>query len=304
MSTTLATAAAEKQNERGPTARSLIIAQTPAIEAQLAGAMNSGAFVRAALNTVMRSEELQRAEPSTLLGAIMLAAQLKLEIGPGLGYFYLTPRMDRGQMTCLPIIGYQGYIELAYRSGRIEKVETFLVRDGDVFNQGADSERGRYFDWRPRDYEERREVTGVVALAKVFGAGTVWTYLPLEKVLARRPSYWRSTPWSSDTEAMYRKTGVRALAPYLPKSTELGRALETDEQRVVSVPGEDLHVTRITEDEHRAPEPPPAVAARRPERQKAERAPEPEAPPEPEFYDAPVDDYEPGEVPPPAPPAP
>jgi recombination protein RecT len=44
---------------------------------------------------------------------------------------------------------------------------------------------------------------------------------------------------------MVRKTAVRALAPYLPKSTDLGRAIEADEQRVEHIAGvHELVVTR------------------------------------------------------------
>jgi recombination protein RecT len=233
---------AQKSN---PTIRDLVQAQQAAIETQLAGALNSAAFVRAAISTIASSTQLQQATPASVLGGIMLAAQLKLEIGPALGHFYLTPRKVGGQMTCLPLIGYQGYIELAYRSGRIEKIETFLVRNGDKFDHGANSERGRFFDWNPADYEETREWTGVVAMAKIKGAGTVWAYLPREKVEARRPSYWASTPWKTNPEEMARKTGIRALAPYLPKSTELAKAIEADEQKVESIAGmHDLVVTR------------------------------------------------------------
>ena len=231
--------------KKAPTVRDLVQAQQAAIETQLAGAMNSGAFVRAAISTISSSPQLQQATPASVLGGIMLAAQLKLEIGPALGHFYLTPRKVGGQMTCLPLIGYQGYIELAYRSGRIEKIETFLVRQGDKFDHGANSERGRFFDWNPADYNEEREWTGVVAMAKIKGAGTVWAYLPRSKVEARRPSYWKSTPWNTNPEEMARKTGIRALAPYLPKSTDLARAIEVDENKVESIAGvHDLVVTR------------------------------------------------------------
>lgn len=249
MSDTLATKIATKQvaQKTAPTIRDLIQAQQPAIEAQLAGALNSGAFVRAAISAISQSSDLQQATPSSVLGGIMLAAQLKLEIGPALGHFYLTPRKEKGVQICLPIIGYQGYIELAYRSGRIEKIETFLIRDGDKFDHGANSERGRFFDWNPADYDETRTWTGVVAMAKIKGAGTVWAYLPREKVIARRPHYWESTPWKTNEEEMARKTGIRALAPYLPKSTDLGRAIEADEQKVESIAG--IHELVVTRDD-------------------------------------------------------
>lgn len=243
----LSTATASKavEQKKNPTIRDLVHAQQAEIEKQLAGTLNSSAFVRAAISSISSSPQLQQATPQSVLGAVMLAAQLKLEIGPALGHFYLTPRKEKGVQICLPILGYQGIIELAYRSGRIEKIETFLVRDGDKFDHGANSERGRFFDWNPADYDETRAWTGVVAMAKIKGAGTVWAYLPREKVIARRPHYWESTPWKTNEEEMARKTGIRALAPYLPKSTELGKAIEADEQKVESIAGvHDLVVTR------------------------------------------------------------
>lgn len=245
-----ATASKAVEQKNNPTMRDLVQAQQPAIEAQLAGTLNSGAFIRAAISSISASEKLQNATSQSVLGGIMLAAQLKLEIGPALGHFYLTPRKDQGTQICLPIIGYQGYVELAYRSGRVEKIETFLVRDGDKFDHGANSERGRFFDWKPADYDENRPWTGVVAMAKIKGAGTVWAYLPKDKVLGRRPSYWQSTPWKSNEEEMARKTGIRALAPYLPKSTEFAKAIEADENKVESIAGvHELVVTRDDEPE-------------------------------------------------------
>lgn len=245
---TLSTMAATKNLavKAAPTMRDIVQSQQAAIEAQLAGAINSGAFVRAAISTISNSAQLQQSDPKTVLGAVMLAAQLKLEIGPALGHFYLTPRLANNVWTCVPVIGYQGFIELAYRSGRIEKVETFLIRDGDAFTHGANSERGRYFDWQPADHDEARPWTGVVAMAKLKDGGTVWAYLPAAKVLARRPAHWAKTPWKTHEEEMARKTGIRALAPYLPKSTDLGRAIEADENQVIHLEGvAELSVVRI-----------------------------------------------------------
>lgn len=251
MQAATATSVAQKKN---PTARDLVQAQLPEIEKQLAGAMNSGAFVRAAISSIAASPQLQQASTTSLLGGIMLAAQLRLEIGPALGHFYLTPRKVADRWTCLPIIGYQGYIELAYRSGRIEKIESFLVRKGDHFAHGANSERGRFFDWTPADFDEQRKWSGVVAIAKIKNAGTVWAYLPREKVIARRPSHWASTPWKSNEEEMARKTGIRALSAYLPKSTDLGRALEADEHNVESIAG--VHDLVVSPDEETVDEVP------------------------------------------------
>lgn len=235
MTSALATKTAQRQVEKAkePTIRDWIEANRQQFEEQLSGAMNSGAFVRAAISEISNSEKLQQATPSSILGSIMLAAQLKLEIGRALGHFWLTPRQDHGKWTCLPIVGYQGFIELAYRSGRVGKVETFLVREGDTFEYGANSERGRFFDWKPLDRDENRPWTDAVVTAQILGGGLVWESLPREKVLARRPNGWNkgsTSPWQTHEEEMARKTLVREVAPYLPKSTEFGLAVQVTRQ--------------------------------------------------------------------------
>lgn len=233
----LSVATAQKAVEKNaaPTIRDLVQAQQGAIEVQLAGAFNSGAFVRAAISEISKSPQLQQATSQSVLGSIMLAAQLKLEIGPALGHFYLTPRSNsykdsdgnwQRRWECVPIVGYQGLIELAYRSGRVGKIETFLVREGDKFDYGANSERGRFFDWSPADYDESRPWTGAVVTAQVTGGATVWAYMPKDKILSRRPDNWAKGPWKTNEEEMARKTLVREVAPYLPKSTEFGTAVQ------------------------------------------------------------------------------
>lgn len=224
--------AATAQVERGkPTLRDLVQNQGPQIEVQLGGVLNSGAFVRAAVSEIQKSTDLQEATPTSVLGSVMLAAQLKLEIGAALGHFYLTTRRHKGVMECVPIVGYQGLIELAYRSGQISKIETFLVRDGDAFDFWADSRGGLQYTWRPSSLDSSAPWTGVVASAsRTTGGDPIWAYLTREKVIGRRPSNWERGPWKSHEEEMARKTAVRELAPYLPKSTEFATAVAVQRQ--------------------------------------------------------------------------
>lgn len=248
MTTDLTTAAvAVKKN---PTMKELVEAQLPAIERQLGGAMNSEAFVRAILSEIGKQPKLMSADPKTVLGGVMLAAQLRLEIGSGLGEFYLTPRTVKGQDICLPIIGFQGFVKLALRGGHAVNVQAAIVRDGDEFSFGSDSDSGIHHVWKPLDFEENRAPIGVLATAKMRAGGVTFAYLTKEQVLRRRPTYWESTPWSGGTEdEMWKKTAVRALAKYLPKSTDLGRAIEADEQKVQQVRGIDEIQVSPIEDE-------------------------------------------------------
>jgi recombination protein RecT len=241
------TRAAQQAVERRttqPTIADWITANRGAIETQLAGTMQSEAFVATVLNEIRKSPKLQLATPSSVLGAVVLAAQLRLQIGSGLGQFYLTPRKEKQPdgsriQVCVPIIGYRGYTALAYRSGMVASISTDLVREGDVFRRGNDSERGRWFVHEPvdDDDEEERPWTRVIAVARLNSGGTVWEALTRKAVLKRRPSGWESGPWRSNPEPMARKTGVRALAPMLPMSVDFAQALSMDEQRVEKLDG-------------------------------------------------------------------
>lgn len=247
MAKDLSTAAAAAKSN--PTMKDLVEAQRAAIERQLGGAMNSDAFVRAVLSEITKQPKLMSADPKTVLGGVMLAAQLRLEIGSGMGEFWLTPRREKGKDICLPIIGFQGLVKLALRSEMVTNVQAFIVRDGDDFTYGADAERGMFYEWRPKDFEEDRQPIGVVATAKMRAGGTTWVYLTAGQVISRRPSYWESTPWKTHQEEMWKKTAVRALAKYLPKSTDLGRAIEADEQKVQHVKGVDeVQISQVEDD--------------------------------------------------------
>lgn len=246
MSSLTQTAAAVKTN---PTMKDLVEQQFPAIERQLGGAMNTDAFVRAVLSEISKQPKLMSADPKTVLGGVMLAAQLRLEIGSGMGEFYLTPRKDHGKDICLPIIGFQGLVKLALRSEFVTSVQAFIVREGDEFSYGANAREGLYYEWRPRDFEDTRPALGVIATASMRAGGQTWVYLTQEQVEKRRPPYWNSTPWATHVDEMWKKTAVRALAKYLPKSTDLGRAIEADEQNVQHVRGiDELQVSRIDDD--------------------------------------------------------
>jgi recombination protein RecT len=232
--------------KKNPTMKELVEAQLPAIERQLGGTMNAAAFVRAVLSEITKQPKLLSADPATVLGGVMLAAQLHLEIGSGLGEFYLTPRRDHGKDICLPIIGFQGFVKLALRSEFVTSIQAFIVREGDDFAYGANAREGLYYEWKPRDFEDSRRPIGVIATASMRAGGQTWVYLTLEQVEKRRPSYWESTPWKSHTDEMWKKTAVRALAKYLPKSTDLGRAIEADEGKATYVKGlDEIQISRV-----------------------------------------------------------
>lgn len=190
-------------------------------------------FLRLALTELQRNDDLQKCTGASLLGALMLSAQLGLEPGGPLGHLYLTPRRLKGEMTVVPIIGYKGLVELARRSGQVGTVKAEVVRDGDYFDEGFDSSRGGFYtEWRPANLARKGEPIGVLASARLSDGSLQTRFTPIDAVNARRDrgAAGAKGPWATDRDAMIRKTGIRALAPDLPQSTALALAQRSDER--------------------------------------------------------------------------
>ncbi|WPM94292.1 RecT-like ssDNA annealing protein [Arthrobacter phage Marchesin] len=218
-------------------------------------------FMRTAVTELRQNPELQRCSSETLLGAFLVAARLGLEVGGPMGEFYLTPRsvfnknLNEGkgakEWQVVPIMGYRGLVKLARNAG-VGAVKAWVVYEGDHFEEGANSERGPFFDFHPvpGDTAGRKEV-GALAVARLAGGDVQHVYLPIAAVEARkaRGAAGDKGPWATDRAAMVRKTAVRALAGELPQSTLLALARVTDEQVQQYVPGQavDISTGELTE---------------------------------------------------------
>lgn len=189
-------------------------------------------FMRDAVTELKATPDLQACSAESLLGAFLTAARLGLEVGPALGEFYMTPRKLKGVPSVVPIVGYRGLIKLARNSG-VGAVKAWVVYAGDYFKEGANSERGPYFDFEPLPGGPAgREELGVIAAARLVGGDVQHTFLTIAEVMERkgRGAAGDSGPWRTDRAAMIRKTGVRALAGELPQSSALALARRVDEQ--------------------------------------------------------------------------
>lgn len=216
------------------TAAELVESMRGEIAKTLPRELSPDSFLRLALTELRLNPVLAQCSAESLLGALMTAARLGLEPGGPLGQFYLTPRRLRDEgMAVVPIVGFQGLRDLAFRSGLVTDIDAILVRDGDSYREGADEARGHWFDWTPLEGgSSDRVVTGALGLASLVNGGRVFRYLDLDEINARkaRGSAGDKGPWRTDYQAMVRKTAVRALAPLLPKSAGMAAAVRVDEQ--------------------------------------------------------------------------
>ena len=219
--------------------------QIQAMESQFAMAMPKGMeaaqLVRDALTCLRRTPDLAKCTPSTVLGALMSCAQLGLRPGV-LGHAWVLPFYDgrsRSHKAQL-VVGYKGYVDLAYRNPQVSSVIARTVYEGDTFDVDYGLEDRLVH--KPSLSGERSKPIAHYAIFKTASGGRAFWVMTEDEMQAWKKRYApkdRSNkivgPWVSDYEAMARKTCLLRLASWMPKSTELAYAMEVDNGVRVSV---------------------------------------------------------------------
>lgn len=229
-----AAAAPATTDAKPKTIEDLIRDQTPEIVRALPKHMDADRLARIALTTMRTTPKLLECTQTSLLGALMLSAQVGLEPGP-LGHCYLVPRRNKvgngWVQECTWILGYKGIIELARRSGKVERIEAREVCERDHF----DYEYGlnERLEHRPFMGGDRGPIVAFWGLAKFADGGHYFLVMSKAEVDAAKM---RSDlgkddkgPWRDDYPAMGRKTLIRRMAPWLPLSSEHLAMIEQDE---------------------------------------------------------------------------
>lgn len=211
--------------------------QLEQIQRALPMGMDVQRFTRICLTAVRTSPQLQQCSVPSLLAACMQAAQLGLEPGI-LGQSYLVPFWNRhapsltdpdksGAYDVQLIIGYQGYVELFYRSDRVVDVIAREVCENDDFE----------FAWGIEDHlmhrpakKGRGDPELYYCIIRLKDGGRIVHVMNLEEIAERRArSRAQDGPWKTDPIPMSRKTLIRAVVPFVPKTTQLRDAVAVDE---------------------------------------------------------------------------
>ena len=210
----------------------------PAMAEVLPKVIDEKRFARVLISAVNTTPKLADCEPMTVLGSMMVSAQLGLEPNTPQGHAYLVPYKH----VCQLIIGYRGMIELAMRSGLVSHVSDHVVRANDEFDIRQGSEESISHKIDPfKSLAERGERVGAYAIFHLKDGGRVQRFLTAEEIMAARPKFWDKTPWSGkiqggDTvnefiiDEMWAKTAIRRTAKRAPQSPELARGIQADEQ--------------------------------------------------------------------------
>jgi recombination protein RecT len=224
-------------NGKAPPLVALLQQMGPELARALPRHMTADRMARLTLTAMRLAPDLFRCTKDSFAGSVMSCAQLGIEPNTPLGQAYLIPRFSRKRNAweCTLMLGYQGMIELARRSGLVRSIFAFAVREGDDFHYELGLNPDVHHVPSEDVARESKPLTHVYAVAKLKDADPIFAVLTKAQVEERRQRGGagdKFSPWKTDYEAMALKTAVRALWRWLPKSTEMSamaRAVEIDD---------------------------------------------------------------------------
>jgi recombination protein RecT len=232
--------ALQKRDENGGKATSTLGDQIRQMEKAYQLAMPKGTeaaqLIRDALTALRTTRNLDRCEPASVLGALMTCAQLGLRPGV-LGHAWLIPFWDRksGGHKAQLVIGYQGLVDLAYRSGHVASVIARTAYENDVFE--VDYGVADTIIHKPNMDGSRGRAIAYYAIVKYHGGGYAFWVMSDQEMRSYRDQHATAKtkegkvfgPWVDHYEGMAHKTVLRRLAKFMPKSVELANAIAADE---------------------------------------------------------------------------
>lgn len=215
-----------------------------AIEEKFISLTDKDTFIKEAsfaLQAANKNKQLLNCDQQTVVQALMNVANIGLTLNPVSKLAYLVPRYNSvtRKVECCLEPSYQGLVKLITDTGGVTQVYCYPVYDGDEFDETLGSEPKIIH--RPK--RKTTNITHVYAIA-VFPDGKqqfeIMTKEDVEDIRSVSSSYKafkegkiKSCVWVDHESEMYRKTVVRRLCKYLPKTDKwerVSQAINLDEQ--------------------------------------------------------------------------
>jgi recombination protein RecT len=185
-------------------------------------------LIKLALVAASRTPKLLQCTAASVVQAVMQAAQLGLEFGGSMPEGHLVPYGDQ----CVFIPDYRGLLTLARRSGEIEQIGAWVVYAGDEFSY-SNTDEGQKLRHVPALGSKRGEMQLVYAIARLKGSSLPQIEcMPKEEIehIRAKSKAANNGPWVSDFSQMARKTALRRICNYIPRSLELNIALDVEDR--------------------------------------------------------------------------
>lgn len=205
-----------------------------AIQATSSKYMTPEKVVKIATLATSRQPDLFNCTPKSVLNSIVQAAELGLNFGGGTGEGYLIPYgakyLPKGVKECQFMPGYQGFIELAYRTGKVEFMDAHVVYTGDEVEYSLGSEP--FIKHKPTMDTEKRGrplFTYCVIILKESKYPKIELMSEDDITKVRNKSRAKDDgPWVSFPFEMRRKSVLRRAWKYIPKTPEVEAAMIVD----------------------------------------------------------------------------
>jgi len=192
-------------------------------------------FAKMVYTTICQNPTLQKCSVPSICKAASISASLDLDIDTR-GLAYLVPYKDKNRgLEAQFQIGYLGLIELAYRSGKVKAISAHCVYESEKDKVEIKRIDGQFTVKHPFSYEKPTgKMIAVYATAEVDGVDSQTVVLRADEIerfrqLSKAPD---SPAWKYHYEAMAKKTAIRQLAKFLPKSIleDFARGAAIDER--------------------------------------------------------------------------
>lgn len=186
-------------------------------------------FTRIVLSALSVNPNLAQCSPKSFLAAMMTSAQLGLEVNTPLGQAYVIPYRNHGQLEAQFQLGYKGLLDLAYRSGEVELVQSQVVYQNDKFEVAYGLEPK--LEHVPA-MADRGDPIAVYALFKTKSGGYGFEVMSMDDIRKHARKFsksYQNGPWQTNFEEMAKKTVIKKVLKYAPLKSDFVRGVASDE---------------------------------------------------------------------------
>ncbi|WP_336822983.1 recombinase RecT [Sporosarcina sp. USHLN248] len=217
----------QKQVSPEQSLNALLKRMGPEIQRALPKHLDADRIARIAMTAVRTTPKLLECDQMSFIAAIMQSAQLGVEPNTGLGQAYLIPYGKQVQFQ----LGYKGLIDLAVRSGQYKAIYAHEVYENDEFEFHYGLTKDLIH--KPASMPTGEPI-GYYAVYHLQNGGYDFVYWTRERIDQHAQKFsqavqkgWTS-PWKTNYDAMAKKTVLKEVLKYAPKSIELQKSVEAD----------------------------------------------------------------------------
>lgn len=188
-------------------------------------------ITRDVVTALRQNEDLWKCTPASLFGAAMTAAQLGLRVGV-LGHGWLIPyeRRKLGITEAQWVLGYQGMIELVNRTGTVANLSGHAIHANEKWKITYGSSES--IEHEPIFNGNRGDEIIYYTQAWFTNGGYLFKAMSRDELLELRGTIGSArrfdSPWQTQFRAMGLKTCLRRMFTFMPKTSTLAMAIESD----------------------------------------------------------------------------